>query len=135
MNTQVSFKKIDRNPLAVRYTTNKIENVLEKYSMNPIKVSLTYSEQGNFCILEMNMITSQGLPINIKSTSTNFYAAADVVAHKLNKKLRRTKNKSKAIKRRGHKRVHNDFITELQLQDFSSLLQSNSHQQASKLSV
>lgn len=96
MQTSVTFKKIDSSEHLKSYVSDKLDR-FDRYLDNPAEASVVLSVEKFRHIAEVN-ITGDRLKINGKEETNDMYSAIDMVLDKLEKQIK--KNKEKIRERR-----------------------------------
>ncbi len=96
MQTSVTFKKIDSSEHLRSYISDKLDR-FDRYLDNPAEASVVLSVEKFRHIAEVN-ITGDRLKINGKEETNDMYSAIDMVLDKLEKQIK--KNKEKIRERR-----------------------------------
>jgi putative sigma-54 modulation protein len=99
MQTSVTFKNIDPSDHLKSYVSDKL-NRFDKYLYNPAEANVVLSVEKFRHIAEIN-ISGDRLKINGKEETEDMYSAIDITLDKLEKQIK--KNKEKFHKRRAGK--------------------------------
>lgn len=99
MHTSVTFKNLDPSDHIKSYVSEKL-NRFDKYLYNPAEASVVLSVEKFRHIAEIN-ITGDRLNINGKEETEDMYSAIDMTLDKLEKQIK--KNKEKVRERRSGK--------------------------------
>jgi putative sigma-54 modulation protein len=91
MQTSVTFKNIDSSENLRNYVSDKLDR-FDKYLYNPAEASVVLSVEKFRHIAEIN-IKGDRLSINGKEETEDMYAAIDMVLDKLEKQIKKTKEK------------------------------------------
>lgn len=93
MKTEFTFKHFDSSEALVTYTQEKLEK-LEKYEFKPVHAHWVFSIQRHECKAEVTIV---GPLTQIKATATtrDFYDSVDSALGKLEKQLKKIKDKVK----------------------------------------
>ncbi|MFC1876687.1 ribosome hibernation-promoting factor, HPF/YfiA family [Thermodesulfobacteriota bacterium] len=107
MQTSVTFKNIDSSENLRTYVSDKLDR-FDKYLYNPAEASVVLSVEKFRHIAEIN-IKGDRLNINGKEETEDMYAAIDMVLDKLEKQIKKNKEKL-SDKRSGSKHRGRDAI-------------------------
>ena len=91
MQTSVTFKNLDPSDNLKAYVTDKLDR-LDKYLDNPAEASVVLSVQKFRHKVEIN-ISGDKLNINGKEVKKDMYSAIDMVLDKLEKQIKKSKEK------------------------------------------
>ncbi|MDL1967464.1 MAG: ribosome-associated translation inhibitor RaiA [Deltaproteobacteria bacterium] len=109
MQTSVTFKNLDSSENLKKYVKDKL-NRFDKFLYNPAEAKVVLSVEKFRHIAEINIIGDR-LKINGKEETVDMYSAIDMVLDKLEKQIK--KNKQKSRERRSGTRVRTkDIIAE-----------------------
>ncbi|MCB2190390.1 MAG: ribosome-associated translation inhibitor RaiA [Deltaproteobacteria bacterium] len=103
MQIQVTFRHVDASEAVKEYAREKVGK-LQKYLDGPLEASVTLSVEKHRHLAEVNIIAS-GLKIHGSETTGDLYSAIDLVMDKLEKQIRRYRDKLKDVSRRAHKEL------------------------------
>lgn len=109
MQTSVTFKNLDPSEHLKAYVSEKL-NRFDKFLDNPAEAGVVLSVEKFRHIAEIK-ITGDRLSINGKEETNDMYSAIDMVLDKLEKQLKKTKQKSRE-RRTGSKTRVTDMIAE-----------------------
>ncbi|MBW1864078.1 MAG: ribosome-associated translation inhibitor RaiA [Deltaproteobacteria bacterium] len=109
MQTSVTFKNIDSSENLRTYVSDKLDR-FDKYLYNPAEASVVLSVEKFRHIAEIN-IKGDRLNINGKEETEDMYSAIDMVLDKLEKQIKKSKEKL-SQKRSGSKFRGMDAISE-----------------------
>lgn len=93
MRTSVTFKNLDPSDHLRSYISEKL-NRLDKYLYNPAEANVVLSVEKFRHIAEVN-ITGDRLNINGKEETEDMYSAIDMVLDKLEKQIKKSKQKNR----------------------------------------
>lgn len=108
MQTSVTFKNIDSSENLRNYVSDKLDR-FDKYLYNPAEASVVLSVEKFRHIAEIN-IKGDRLNINGKEETEDMYSAIDMVLDKLEKQIKKSKEKL-SDKRSGSKYRGKDSIS------------------------
>ncbi|MCP4688546.1 MAG: ribosome-associated translation inhibitor RaiA [Desulfobacterales bacterium] len=103
MQTSVTFKKIDSSEHLKAYVCDKLDR-FDRYLDNPAEASVVLSVEKFRHIAEVN-ITGDRLKINGKEETNDMYSAIDMVLDKLEKQIKKNKEKIRERRSGGKARV------------------------------
>jgi putative sigma-54 modulation protein len=109
MQTSVTFKNLDPSEHLKAYVSEKL-NRFDKFLDNPAEASVVLSVEKFRHIAEIK-ITGDRLSINGKEETNDMYSAIDMVLDKLEKQLKKTRQKSRE-RRTGSKTRVTDMIAD-----------------------
>lgn len=101
MQIQVTFRHVEASEAVKEYAREKVGK-LQKYLDGPVEANITLSVEKHRHTAEVNIIAS-GLKIHGKETTGDLYSAIDLVIDKLEKQVRRYRDKLKDLSRRARK--------------------------------
>jgi putative sigma-54 modulation protein len=93
MQTSVTFKNLDSSDTLKSYVADKL-NRFDKYLYNPAEASVVLSVEKFRHIAEIN-INGDRLSINGKEETEDMYSAIDIVLDKLEKQIKKNKQKNR----------------------------------------
>lgn len=105
MDFRVFFKHMESSLPLFAYAQKKLGERLNKYSSQPIEAHVTFSVEAQNQMARCHVRTHSGHVVQVENTDTNMYACVDVLTDKLDKKLRRLKDRLTSHKTR---RLEND---------------------------
>jgi ribosomal subunit interface protein len=103
MNLTVNGKGIDVGEALRAYVAEGLEKVFEKYFSNPIEATVTFSKQGYRFHVTISVHVGRGILMQAEDDGGDAYAAFDIAAETISKRLRRHKRRL-----RDHHRVPSD---------------------------
>jgi len=109
MQTSVTFKNIDSSENLRNYVSDKLDR-FDKYLYNPVEASVVLSVEKFRHIAEIN-IKGDRLNVNGKEETEDMYSAIDMVLDKLEKQIKKNKEKL-SDKRSGAKYRGRDSLSE-----------------------
>ena len=95
-----AFKHMDRSPAVEQSAKDAFEGVFAKMGQKPTSSHTTFSVNSKFKSVHLSAHLPDGIQIELEHADDNMYKVIDAVAVKLERELRRRKNK--LISRRGH---------------------------------
>ena len=93
MQTSVTFKNLDSSENLKNYVSEKLER-FDKYLYNPAEANVILSVEKFRHIAEINIVGDR-LSINGKEETGDMYSAIDMVLDKLEKQIKKNKQKNK----------------------------------------
>ena len=95
MKYKISGHRIDIGEALPRHVKAALNDVFEKYGMNPTTANIIFSRDRHEFICEITVHLSTGLNVQAHAATSDFYGAADNAAEKIEKQLRRYKRRLK----------------------------------------
>jgi putative sigma-54 modulation protein len=92
INLSVTFRHTDSTEALKQYSTEKVNQCIQKYIKNPGDAHIVLSVEKRDHIAEVQF-HSKGYEVSAKAVSDDLYAAIDKVIDTLDKQLRRKKDK------------------------------------------
>ncbi|MBW1834040.1 MAG: ribosome-associated translation inhibitor RaiA [Deltaproteobacteria bacterium] len=109
MQTSVTFKNLDSSENLKKYVQDKL-NRFDKFLYNPAEANVVLSVEKFRHIAEINIIGDR-LNINGKEETVDMYSAIDIVLDKLEKQIKKSKQKNRE-RRSGTKAREKGIIAE-----------------------
>jgi len=103
MNLTVNGKGIDVGEALRTYVAEGLDRVFEKYFSNPIEATVTFSKQGYRFHATISVHVGRGILMQAEDDGGDAYAAFDITAETISKRLRRHKRRL-----RDHHRAETD---------------------------
>jgi ribosomal subunit interface protein len=103
MNLTVNGKGIDVGDALRTYVAEGLDRVFEKYFSNPIEATVTFSKQGYRFHAMISVHVGRGILMQAEDDGGDAYAAFDITAETISKRLRRHKRRL-----RDHHRAETD---------------------------
>ena len=110
MQTSVTFKNLDSSDNLKSYVADKLDR-FDKYLYNPAEANVVLSVEKFRHIAEIN-ITGDRLNINGKEETNDMYSAIDMVLDKLEKQIKKNKQKIRGHRGNSKSRSKADIIEE-----------------------
>lgn len=101
MQIQVTFRHVEASEAVKEYARDKVGK-LQKYLDGPVEAAVTLSVEKHRHEADVNLIAS-GMKIHGRETTGDLYSAIDLVMDKLEKQIRRYRDKLKDVGRRSRK--------------------------------
>ncbi len=89
----MTFRHMDATDAIKDYTESKLEKI-KKYVQQPLDIHVVFSKERFQHLVEINL-TGNGLDIHAEDRNEDLYAAIDLVMDKVEKQLRRLRDKRK----------------------------------------
>ncbi len=103
MDTHMTFRHMDATDAIKEYTENKLEKV-KKYVQQPLDIHVVFSKERFQHLVEINL-NGNGIDIHAEDRNEDLYAAIDLAMDKIEKQLRRFRDKRKHKKSPNHSRA------------------------------
>ena len=103
MNLTVNGKGIDVGEALRTYVAESLDRMFEKYFSNPIEATVTFSKQGYRFHAMISVHVGRGILMQAEDDGGDAYAAFDIAAETISKRLRRHKRRL-----RDHHRAQTD---------------------------
>ncbi|NNF99877.1 MAG: ribosome-associated translation inhibitor RaiA [Desulfobacteraceae bacterium] len=110
MQTSVTFKKIDPSDPLRKYVSDKLDR-MDKYLNNPAEASVVLSVEKFRHCAEINIVGDR-LNIFGKEETEDMYSAIDMVLDKLEKQIKKSKQKNRERRGGGHLKAQGEAINE-----------------------
>ncbi|MDI6687200.1 MAG: ribosome-associated translation inhibitor RaiA [Desulfobacterales bacterium] len=111
MQTSVTFKNLDSSENLKSYAQEKL-NRFDKYLYNPAEAKVVLSVEKFRHIAEINIIGDR-LNINGKEETDNMYSAIDMVLDKLEKQIKKNKQKNRGYRGSSKVRTRSAFVEDI----------------------
>jgi len=111
MQIQVTFRHVEPSEAVKEYAREKVGK-LEKYLDGPVEANVTLSVEKHRHDADVNVIAS-GLKIHGRETTGDLFSAIDLVMDKLEKQVRRYRDKLKNLGRNNRKGEEMPFTVEV----------------------
>ncbi|MDD9951119.1 MAG: ribosome-associated translation inhibitor RaiA [Zetaproteobacteria bacterium] len=98
MNCRFSFRHMKASQALMDYAEPKVLEKVQKFSTKPIQARITFSVEGQDHIAHCGLVGGDGFNFQVVSNCNDMYGSVDIMVDKLEKQLRRQKEKLK-----GHK--------------------------------
>lgn len=93
MDTHMTFRHMEATDAIKDYTENKLEKI-KKYVQQPQDIHVVFSKERFQYFIEINL-SGNGLDLHAEDRNEDLYAAIDLVMDKVEKQLRRLRDKQK----------------------------------------
>ena len=108
MQTSVTFKNLDSSDNLKSYVTDKLDR-FDKYLYNPAEANVVLSVEKFRHIAEINIVGDR-LNINGKEETNDMYSAIDMVLDKLEKQIKKSKQKIRGHRGNSKSRSKSDLM-------------------------
>jgi ribosomal subunit interface protein len=96
MNCWFSFKQVKHSDELIAQTEPKVVSKIEKFASKAIDTHVTFSKVGhNSYMVRCTLKGGDGFNLHVEATEDNLTNAVDLMVHKLEKQLKRHKEKIK----------------------------------------
>jgi ribosomal subunit interface protein len=95
MRFQISGKQIDIGDALRTHVEARLGEIIGKYAERPVESLVVFSKDGHEYVADASVHLSTGMTVQAKSKANEIYAAADGVAERMEKQLRRYKRRLK----------------------------------------
>jgi putative sigma-54 modulation protein len=123
MQTSVTFKNLDSSEPLKEYVSEKL-NRIDKFLDNPAEANVVLSVEKHRHIAEINIIGDR-LKVNGKEETDDMYSAIDIVLDKLEKQIKKSKQKIKD--RKGGAKLAADMVAKEMLGSGEDLTDESVH--------
>ncbi len=103
MVTHMTFRHMDATDAIKNYTEGKLEKV-KKFVQEPLDIHVVFSKERFQYLVEINL-NGNGIEIHAEDRNEDLYAAIDLAMDKIEKQLRRLRDKKKHKKSPNHSRA------------------------------
>ena len=103
MVTHMTFRHMEATDAIKNYTEGKLEKV-KKFVQEPLDIHVVFSKERFQYLVEINL-SGNGMDIHAEDRNEDLYAAIDLVMDKIEKQLRRLRDKKKNRKTPHHSRA------------------------------
>jgi putative sigma-54 modulation protein len=105
MDTHLTFRRMDATEAIKTYTESKLEKI-KKYIQQPLDNHVVFSKERFQYLVEIN-VSGNGVDMHAVERNEDLYAAIDLVMDKVEKQLRRMRDKQKDKKNNAsHRSFH-----------------------------
>lgn len=108
MQTSINFKNIDPSDTLKAYVCDKLDR-FDKYLYSPAEASVVLAVEKFRHSAEINIVGDK-MTINGKEETDDMYSAIDIVLDKLEKQIKKNKQKVRNRRNADHIKVNNAFI-------------------------
>jgi putative sigma-54 modulation protein len=100
MRFQFSFKHMDSSEALKNYAQSKIQHEIQKFATKPVECHVTFAVDRHNHMAHLSFNGGDGFDFEVDHTCTDMYGSVDHLAHKLETRLRKQKEKLKYHKGR-----------------------------------
>ncbi|HXA69102.1 MAG TPA: ribosome-associated translation inhibitor RaiA [Stellaceae bacterium] len=93
MHITVTGKQIDVGDALRRHTQAAIENIAEKYFGNALEAHVVFSREAHLIQCDLQVHVGRGILVRSEADANEAYAAFDIAAERIDKRLRRYKRR------------------------------------------
>ena len=102
MQLTTTFRHMDGSQAVREYATDKLEKIRKYFNKDPISAHATFSvERGFNHVADLNLTLPNGIVINAKETTEDMYSSIDLAAARIERQVRRWKDKIRDHKPHG----------------------------------
>jgi putative sigma-54 modulation protein len=93
MNIQFTFKHMESSQALIDLASDKLTAKISRFTTQPLHSQVTFSVEGIRQRIHVSLATADGYPIEAESISDDMYAGLDIVAEKVERQLRKHKER------------------------------------------
>jgi len=93
MHITVTGKQIDVGDALRRHTQAAVEDIAEKYFGNALEAHVVFSREAHLIQCDLQVHTGRGILVRSEADANEAYAAFDIAAERIDKRLRRYKRR------------------------------------------
>src|SRR5689334_17763708 len=102
MQLSTTFRHMDASQAVREYAAEKLDKIRKYFSKEPISAHATFSvERGFHHVADLNITLPSGIVINAKETTEDMYSSIDLAAARIERQVRRWKDKIRDHKPHG----------------------------------
>jgi putative sigma-54 modulation protein len=102
MQLSTTFRHMDGSQAVREYATDKLEKIRKYFNKDPISAHAVFSvERGFHHVADLNITLPNGIVINAKETTEDMYSSIDLAAARIERQVRRWKDKIRDHKPHG----------------------------------
>jgi len=102
MQLSTTFRHMDASQAVREYAAEKLEKIRKYFNKDPISAHATFSvERGLHHVADLNITLPSGIVINAKETTEDMYSSIDLAAARIERQVRRWKDKIRDHKPHG----------------------------------
>src|SRR5215468_2964548 len=102
MQLSTTFRHMDASQAVREYAADKLEKIRKYFHKDPISAHATFSvERGFHHVADLNITLPSGIVINAKETTEDMYSSIDLAAARIERQVRRWKDKIRDHKPHG----------------------------------
>ena len=107
MLCRFTFKSNNASKKSTEYAEQKITKLIERFVTKPVEVHLVFSDVARDYVIHCHLKGGDGFSSEIKAQSSNHISCIDIILNKLEKQLKRKKERLKDNHKGGGARKHN----------------------------
>src|SRR5580704_7373885 len=93
MHITVTGKQIDVGEALRRHTQTAVEDIAEKYFSNALEAHVVFSREAHLIQCDLQVHVGRGILVRSEADASQAYAAFDIAAERIDKRLRRYKRR------------------------------------------
>jgi putative sigma-54 modulation protein len=102
MQLSTTFRHMDASQAVREYAAEKLEKIRKYFNKDPISAHATFAvERGFHHVADLNITLPSGIVINAKETTEDMYSSIDLAAARIERQVRRWKDKIRDHKPHG----------------------------------
>jgi putative sigma-54 modulation protein len=102
MQLSTTFRHMDASQAVREYAAEKLDKIRKYFSKEPISAHATFAvERGFHHVADLNITLPSGIVINAKETTEDMYSSIDLAAARIERQVRRWKDKIRDHKPHG----------------------------------
>src|SRR6188768_2673239 len=102
MQLSTTFRHMDASQAVREYAAEKLDRLRKYFHRDPISAHATFSvERGFHHVADLNITLPNGIVINAKETTEDMYSSIDLAAARIERQVRRWKDKIRDHKPHG----------------------------------
>jgi len=102
MQLSTTFRHMDASQAVREYAAEKLDKIKKYFSKEPISAHATFAvERGFHHVADLNITLPSGIVINAKETTEDMYSSIDLAAARIERQVRRWKDKIRDHKPHG----------------------------------
>jgi putative sigma-54 modulation protein len=102
MQLSTTFRHMDASQAVREYAADKLEKIRKYFNKDPISAHAVFSvERGFHHVADLNITLPSGIVINAKETTEDMYSSIDLAAARIERQVRRWKDKIRDHKPHG----------------------------------
>ena len=102
MNLHITYKHMPSSEALTNFTQDVLATRIAKFSRNPISLDITFDHQHHQNLMHGKLIDEKGSVVVLSESHEDMYKCVDIFSHKLERSLRKLKNKQHSYK---HSRI------------------------------
>jgi ribosomal subunit interface protein len=106
MKLKVTFRHMESDGAIQEYLERRLLPVIEKYHQNPVSIQTSFEWHGKFIDVKCGVFSSVDANYQVHASGRNFYTCIDQLTEKLDKKMRRAKDKHLMFRKRGFEKIN-----------------------------